>query len=110
MPIWLWLGGAIILEVVGTTALQQSAQFTRVIPTLIMALCYGLAFYALSVVVQSMPMGIVYAIWSGAGIALISLIGALFLRQHLDLAGLIGIGLITSGVVVINLFSGAGPH
>ena len=87
MPVWAWLGGAILLEVIGTTALQQSAQFTRLIPTVIMAVCYGLAFYALSVVVQYMPMGVVYAIWSGAGIALIA-----------------------AGVVVINMFSGAGPH
>jgi small multidrug resistance pump len=110
MPIWAWLGGAIMLEVVGTTALQQSAQFTRIIPTTIMAVCYGLAFYMLSVVVQHMPMGIVYAIWSGAGIALISLIGVVFLNQHLDAAGLIGIALITAGVIVINMFSGASPH
>lgn len=110
MPVWAWLGGAILLEVIGTTALQQSAQFTRLLPTAIMAVCYGLAFYALSVVVQYMPMGVVYAIWSGAGIALISLIGVVFLKQHLDPAALVGIALITSGVIVINLFSGAGPH
>lgn len=110
MPSWVWLGGAIILEVIGTTALQQSAQFTRPLPTIIMAVCYGLAFYALSVVVQYMPMGVVYAIWSGIGIALISLIGTMFLGQHLDCAAVAGIALIASGVVVINLFSGAGPH
>ena len=110
MPVWAWLGGAILLEVIGTTALQQSAQFTRLIPTVIMAVCYGLAFYALSVVVQYMPMGVVYAIWSGAGIALISLIGVAFLGQHLDHAALAGIALIAAGVVVINMFSGAGPH
>ncbi|NHF72101.1 DMT family transporter [Paracoccus xiamenensis] len=110
MPGWVWLSGAIILEVVGTTALQQSAQFTRPLPTIVMAACYGLAFYALSVVVQSMPMGAVYAIWSGVGIALISLIGAIFLGQHLDRAAVAGIALIASGVVVINLFSGSGPH
>lgn len=110
MPVWGWLGTAIVLEVVGTTALQQSAQFSRVVPTLVMALCYGFSFYALSVVVQFMPMGVMYAIWSGAGIALISLIGVAFLGQRLDAAALIGIGLITAGVVVINLFSKAGPH
>ena len=110
MPNWVWLAGAIILEVIGTTALQQSAQFTRLVPTAIMAVCYGLAFYALSVVVQHMPMGVVYALWSGIGIALISLIGTMFLGQHLDRAAVAGIALIASGVVVINLFSGAGPH
>ena len=100
MPNWVWLGGAIILEVIGTTALQQSAQFTRIVPTMIMAVCYGLAFYALSVVVQHMPMGVVYAIWSGIGIALISLIRAVFLGQHLDRAAVAGIALIASVVVV----------
>ena len=83
-------------RVIGTTALQQSAQFTRIVPTMIMAVCYGLAFYALSVVVQHMPMGVVYAIWSGIGIALISLIGAVFLGQHLDRAAVAGIALIAS--------------
>ncbi|HMQ42269.1 MAG TPA: multidrug efflux SMR transporter [Paracoccus sp. (in: a-proteobacteria)] len=110
MPVWVWLGGAILLEVIGTTALQQSAQFSRLLPTAIMAICYGLSFYALSVVVQQMPMGVVYAIWSGTGIALISLIGAVFLGQRLDTAAVAGIALIAAGVVVINLFSGAGPH
>lgn len=110
MPVWAWLGGAILLEVIGTTALQQSAQFSRLLPTAVMAICYGLSFYALSVVVQHMPMGVVYAIWSGTGIALISLIGAVFLKQHLDAAALAGIAMIAAGVVVINLFSGAGPH
>ncbi|MFD1795839.1 multidrug efflux SMR transporter [Paracoccus aurantiacus] len=110
MPVWAWLGGAILLEVIGTIALQQSAQFSRTVPTLVMALCYGFSFYALSVVVRSMPVGVVYAIWSGTGIALISLIGVVFLNQHLDRAALAGIGLITAGVVVINMFSGAGPH
>ncbi|MFV0291923.1 MAG: DMT family transporter [Paracoccus sp. (in: a-proteobacteria)] len=110
MPVWVWLCSAIVLEVVGTTALQQSAQFTRIFPTVIMAICYGLAFYALSVVVKSMPMGVVYAIWSGTGIALISLIGAVFLGQRLDTAAVAGIGLIAAGVVVINMYSGTGPH
>ncbi|WBU62874.1 DMT family transporter [Paracoccus aerodenitrificans] len=110
IPVWGWLGGAILLEVIGTTALQQSAQFTRIVPTLVMAVCYGLSFYALSVVVQTMPMGVVYAIWSGTGIALISLIGVAFLNQHLDAAGVIGIALIAAGVVIINMFSSANPH
>ena len=109
MPVWAWLIGAVGLEVIGTTALQQSAQFTRTIPTLVMAVCYGLSFYALSVVVQSMPVGVMYAIWSGAGIALISLIGWVFLGQQLDTPAVIGIAMITSGVVVINMLGGR-PH
>ncbi|SDE66812.1 small multidrug resistance pump [Paracoccus isoporae] len=110
MPVWMWLAGAVGLEVVGTTALQQSAQFTRTGPTVLMAVCYGLSFYALSVVVQSMPVGVMYAVWSGAGIALISLIGWAFLGQRLDGPAVIGIGLIAAGVIVINLFSRANPH
>lgn len=110
MPGWLWLGVAIVLEVIGTSALQQSAQFTRPMPTTIMALCYAASFYALSVVVQTIPMGVAYAVWAGVGITLISLIGVLYLGQHLDRAAIVGIALISLGVVVINLFSGAGSH
>lgn len=110
MPVWAWLLGAVGLEVVGTTALQQSAQFTRIVPTVTMVACYGLSFYALSIVVQSMPVGVMYAIWSGAGIALISLIGWLFLNQRFDAAAILGISLIAAGVIVINLFSGSNPH
>ena len=110
MPVWAWLLGAVGLEVVGTTALQQSAQFTRTVPTVIMVACYGLSFYALSIVVQSMPVGVMYAIWSGAGIALISVIGWVFLNQRLDAAAILGISLIAAGVIVINLFSGYNPH
>lgn len=108
MLIWGWLSIAIVLEVIGTTALQQSSQFTRLIPTVIMALCYGLSFYALSIVVQKVPVGVMYAIWSGAGVALITLIGVIFLKQHLDIAAVLGITMITAGVVVINLFSNSG--
>ena len=110
MPNWVWLGGAIILEVIGTTALQQSAQFTRIVPTMIMAVCYGMAFYALSVVVQSMPMGVVYAIWSGMGIVLISAVAWIWYRQTLDTAALLGLALIIAGVMVVNLFSKSVGH
>ncbi|MCK8778509.1 SMR family transporter [Rhizobium sp. NTR19] len=104
------LGTAIALEVIGTTFLQQSQQFTRLVPTMLMALCYGAAFYLLSIALRVMPMGIVYAIWSGLGIVLISGVGLVVFRQKLDLAAMIGLGLIIAGVVVVNVFSKTVGH
>ena len=104
------LAVAVMLEVVGTTALQQSQQFTRPLPTLLMAVCYLGAFYFLSVVLKTLPVGIAYALWSGLGIVLISGVGFVFLRQTLDLPAMIGIGLIIAGVLVVNLFSTSIRH
>lgn len=101
---------AIVLEVLGTTFLQRSEQFTRLIPTLMMGVCYVAAFYFLSHTLKVMPMGIAYAVWSGLGIVLISAIGYLFLGQRLDLPALIGIALIIAGVLVVNLFSQSVSH
>ena len=94
---------SIVLEVIGTTFLQRSEQFTRLVPTLLMGLCYAASFYFLSHALRTMPLGIAYAIWSGLGIVLVSLIGLLAFGQKLDLAAMIGLGLIVSGVVVVNL-------
>ncbi len=99
---------AIIAEVIGTTALQQSQQFTKLLPSVAVIIFYGLSFYLLSIALRSMPVGVVYAIWSGLGIALIAIVGFVFLGQVLDLAALIGIGLILAGVMVIQLLSGSG--
>jgi small multidrug resistance pump len=104
------LAAAIVLEVIGTTLLQQSQQFSRPLPTLFMALCYGAAFYLLSLTLRTMPVGVAYAIWSGLGIVLISLIGFLVLGQRLDLPAIAGIGLIIAGVLVVNLFSKSVSH
>lgn len=101
---------AIVFEVIGTTFLQRSEQFTRLMPTLLMALCYLVAFYFLSQALRVMPVGIAYAIWSGLGIVLISAVGYLRFGQMLDIPALIGIGCIITGVVVINLFSGSVTH
>lgn len=101
---------AIALEVVGTTLLQQSQQFTRLLPTLGMALCYGAAFYFLSITLRVLPVGVAYAIWSGLGIVLISAVGLIVFRQTLDLAAIIGLGLIISGVAVVNIFSNTVSH
>ncbi|WP_390919429.1 DMT family transporter [Neorhizobium turbinariae] len=110
MVTYVSLGTAIALEVIGTTFLQQSQQFTRLVPTMLMALCYGAAFYLLSIALRVMPMGIVYAIWSGLGIVLISGVGLVVFRQKLDLAAMIGLGLIIAGVVVVNVFSKTVGH
>lgn len=101
---------AIVLEVIGTTLLQKSAQFTRLWPTLGMAACYLAAFWFLSLTLRTVPVGLAYAIWSGLGIVLISLIGWRVFGQALDPPAMIGIGLIIAGVVVINLFSKSMPH
>ncbi|MFC7705103.1 DMT family transporter [Plastorhodobacter daqingensis] len=101
---------AIALEVVGTTFLQRSEQFSRLVPTALMVLSYLGAFYFLSLVLRVMPVGIAYAIWSGLGIVLISLIGLVLFRQRLDLAAVVGLGLIIAGVLVINLLSKSVQH
>lgn len=101
---------AIGLEVAGTSALQLSQQFTRPWPTAAMVLCYMASFYCLSFVLRTIPVGLTYAIWSGLGIVLISAVGYVFFRQTLDLAAIIGLGLIVAGVVVVNLFSNSISH
>ncbi len=102
---YLLLGAAIVLEVIGTSMLQLSERFTKLLPTVVMAVAYLGAFYLLSHVLKVMPVGIAYAIWSGVGIVLITVVSFVLFRQVLDLPALIGITLIVLGVVVINLFS-----
>lgn len=101
---------AVSLEVMATSLLPQTRQFTKAVPTIIMLCLYGGAFFFLSQALKTLPVGIAYAIWSGFGIVLISMIGWIWLKQSLDLAAVIGIGLILAGVLVINLFSQAAPH
>ena len=107
---WAALLGTIGLEVVGTTLLQQSQQFTRPWPTAGLALCYGAAFYLLTIALKQMPVGLAYAIWSGLGVVLISVIGLFLFKQKLDLPAVIGLIMIVGGVVVINLFSKSVTH
>ncbi len=102
---YLYLGIAVAAEVIATSALKASDGFTRPLPTVIVALGYGVAFYFLSLVLKTVPVGVAYAIWSGAGIVLIGLIGWLVLKQPLDLPAMLGMGLIIAGVAVIQLFS-----
>ena len=101
---------AVVAETVGTSALQASQQFSRLIPSVIVVVSYALAFWLLSLALKSMPVGVVYAIWSGLGIVLIALIGFVVFGQRLDLPAVLGIGLIIAGVAVLHLFSDATPH
>ena len=110
MKFWTILIVAIIAEVIGTTALARSDGFTRLVPSLITVAGYALAFYFLALALREMPTGIVYAIWSGLGIVLITLVAWLFLGQRLDLPAIAGMALIIAGVVVMNVFSSVTPH
>jgi small multidrug resistance pump len=105
-----FLAAAIAAEVVATTALARSESLTRLWPTLAAVLFYALAFWCLSHPLRSMPTGIVYAVWSGFGIVLITLIAWIGYGQRLDLPALAGLALILTGVVVINLFSRTVGH
>ena len=107
---YLYLSIAVAAEVIATSALKASDGFTRPLPTVIVALGYGIAFYFLSLVLKTVPVGVAYAIWSGAGIVLIGLIGWLVLKQPLDLPAMLGMGLIVAGVAVIQLFSRTAAH
>jgi small multidrug resistance pump len=107
---YVYLVVAIASEVVATSALKATEGFTRAGPTLLTMFGYGVAIYLLALTVRSMPVGIVYAVWSGAGIVLIAAIGWIAYRQALDTPALIGIGLILAGVLVVNLFSKSVGH
>ena len=104
------LGLAIISEVTGSTFLVKSEGFTKLWPSLAVVVLFSIAFYLLSQVIKVIPLGIAYAIWAGVGIVLTAMIGFFVFQQRLDAAAMIGIGLIVSGVVVINLFSHSAGH
>ncbi|WFE68909.1 SMR family transporter [Thiomicrospira sp. R3] len=110
MNVWILLSLAIVSEVIGTSALKLSDGFTKLMPSLVVLVGYGLAFYLLSLTLKQIPIGVAYAIWAGAGIALITLIGWIVFKQTLDLAAVLGIALIISGVVVLQVFSKVGGH
>lgn len=107
---YLYLSIAIISEVIATSSLKASNGFTRVIPSVVVVVGYAIAFYCLSLTLRTIPVGIVYAIWSGVGVALVTLVAWVVYKQSLDLPGLIGIGLIVAGVLVLNLFSKSSAH
>lgn len=107
---WLYLFIAIVAEVIGTAALKASEGFNNTTASAVCVIGYGVAFYLLSIVVKTVPVGIAYAIWSGAGIVLITAVGAMWFKQIPDLPAVIGICLIIAGVLVINVFSKTVSH
>ena len=106
----MYLAVAIVAEVIATSALKASEGFSRLVPSLVVVAGYGIAFFCLSLTLRTIPVGIVYAIWSGVGIVLIALAGYFVFGQVLDAPALIGMGLIVAGVLVINLFSRTAGH
>lgn len=110
MKNWVFLFIAIVSETVATSALKSSEGFSRLWPSVLVVAGYSAAFYFLSLTLRTIPVGIAYAIWSGIGVVLIALAGWLIHGQRLDAAALIGIGLIVSGVIVMNVFSSSSAH
>ena len=107
---YLYLIMAVGFEVIGTAALQASEQFTRPKPLILTAIGYAAAFYFLSLVLRTMPVGVAYAIWSGLGVVLITLVGLIWFGQKLDMPAIVGLALIVAGVAIINLFSRTVAH
>jgi small multidrug resistance pump len=107
---YLYLAIAIISEVIATSALKASEEFTKVVPSIIVVVGYGSAFYFLSLVLKTIPVGIAYAIWAGVGIVLVAIVAAIVFKQIPDLPAIIGMVLIISGVVVIKVFSKTSGH
>ncbi|WP_179944886.1 DMT family transporter [Vibrio owensii] len=110
MPPLVVLSIAIVCEVIATSSIPKTEQFTKLMPSTVVIIGYGIAFFLLSVTVKSMPVGIVYAIWSGAGIVLVAAVGYFLYGQKLDLAALVGIGFILTGVMIVNLLSKTVGH
>lgn len=105
-----YLGIAIVAEVIATSFLKSAEGFTRLWPSVIVVVGYATAFLCLSLTLRTIPTGIAYAIWSGAGIVLVSTIAWIFMGQKLDVAAIVGMALIIAGVLVINLFSQTAGH
>ncbi|WP_423213147.1 DMT family transporter [Paraburkholderia ginsengiterrae] len=110
MPPYALLAIAIVAEVIATSAMRASEGFSRLLPSVVVVLGYGIAFYCLSLTLKSIPVGIVYAVWSGAGIVLITLVAVALYRQVPDVPAVIGLGLIIAGVAVLNMFSKMQAH
>lgn len=110
MKNWIFLAVAIFSEVAATSALTASQGFTRLWPSLFTVLGYAVAFYFLSLTLKTIPVGIAYAIWAGLGMVLVTLVGWIRFGQKLDAPALLGLILIISGVLVMNLFSKGSAH
>lgn len=101
---------AIITETIGTTALQASAQFSKLVPAIICVIAYSASFYLMALALKVIPVGIAYAIWSGLGIVMIAIIGYGVFGQKLDLPAILGMAMILAGILVIHLFSATSTH
>lgn len=110
MNAWILLGFAIVIEVIGSNSIKASDGFTKPIPTTIAIVAFVIALYLLSIITRTLPLGIVYAIWSGVGIVLTAVVAFFLFGQKPDLAGFIGMAMIIGGVLVINLFSSSSAH
>ena len=104
---WVYLGLAIFSEVIATASLKSTEGFTRLVPSIVVVVGYAAAFYFLSLTLDTLPIGVAYAVWSGVGVATITLVSFVVYDQKIDTAGLIGIVLIVAGVIVLRLFSEA---
>ncbi|WP_174856104.1 DMT family transporter [Vibrio diabolicus] len=110
MPPMLALSIAIVCEVIATSYIPKTEQFTKMMPSTVVLIGYGIAFFLLSVTVKTMPVGVVYAIWSGAGIVLVATVGYFVYGQRLDVPAIVGIGFILTGVMIVNLLSKTVGH
>ncbi|MDQ8038221.1 MAG: multidrug efflux SMR transporter [Pedobacter sp.] len=110
MPAWGFLLIAIVAEVIATSALKMSEGFSKLWPSVMVVLGYGIAFYCLSLTLRSIPVGMAYALWSGVGLLLITITSWLLFNQKLDFPALLGMALIISGVIVMNVFSKSVAH
>ena len=110
MKQWLFLSIAIVSEVLATSALKSSNGFTRLWPSIVVIAGYAVAFFFLSLTLRTIPVGIAYAIWSGAGIVLVTLIAWFALGQTLDGPAILGLALIVASVIVLNVFSRSVTH
>lgn len=110
MNAYLILFAAIVFEIMATSLVKLSNGFTNLLPTSVLLVFYGISFYLLSLSVKTIPLGIAYAIWSGVGIVVISLVGIFAFKQHLDFPAMLGIALIMIGCVIINIFSKSSVH
>jgi small multidrug resistance pump len=107
---YLYLAGAIIAEVIATSALKSSAEFTKLAPSIVVLVGYVTAFYLLTLVLRTIPLGVAYALWSGFGIVLVTIAGAALYKQTPDAAAIVGMALIIAGAAVIHLFSRTAVH
>ena len=110
MKSWLLLLAAVVSEVIGTSAIKYSEGFTKVIPSIIVFVGFGVAFYLLSITLKVIPVGITYAVWSGLGIVFISIVGHFVFQERLDVPAFIGVSFILTGVIIMQVFSKSVAH